>query len=147
MLLLVALVLVHLCLLQRAGAQYSGLASKAPPWYQIRLPGGSAPSLSQPLILRKAATRPEWCWRAQSCRGKVLRPHTSGIRTAILSDTSLLVAEYGFPSTGIVKSQEQCIKPMLQHFVEAMAGFGRVPSATVDAKKDAAGNAYIEVDN
>jgi hypothetical protein len=72
---------------------------------------------------------------------------TDELSTAILSDPHLLVAEYGFPKTGIAKSQEQCIKPMLQHFVEAMVGFGRVPSAKLEAKKDAAGRAYIEVEN
>ena len=72
MLLLVALVLVYLCLLQRAGAQYSGLASKAPPWYHNTPPwwlgsipksaidpkkGGYAPGmvLASPIVPRKSA--------------------------------------------------------------------------------------------
>ena len=69
------------------------------------------------------------------------------VNKAILADYTLLVTEKGFPSDGTITKQEQCGNGMLQHYVESMAGFGRVPHTTLGAKTGLNGMPYIQVQN
>ena len=72
---------------------------------------------------------------------------TTAENIAILADPKLLVTEKGFPANGKIKAQQQCGDDMLQHYVESMAGFGRVLASSVTAKTGTDSKPYVEVSN
>lgn len=72
---------------------------------------------------------------------------TTAENIAILADPKLLVTEKGFPANGKIKGQQQCGDDMLQHYVESMAGFGRVLASSVTAKTGTDSKPYVEVSN